>query len=180
MVYDVANVLKPTEKRTRGYGYKRNYASKLWCADQPRAIGCLKFITGPVVYRPRPVNPITRTDLFWLAHVTQQKRGPALNPLSARIETPHLLATTDAFTATDYRSFIGGRRKRDRDFSYMGPVMCWNKRNRFITFHNVFRHTHFRSNPYGPHQNMLSKSFRLSFQVAYFLIFWGTNDLIII
>lgn len=32
------------------------------------------------------------------------KTRPALNPLSGRIETPHLLATTDAFTATDYRS----------------------------------------------------------------------------
>lgn len=29
VVHDVANVLKPTEKRTRGYGCKRNYAAKL-------------------------------------------------------------------------------------------------------------------------------------------------------
>lgn len=43
------------------------------------------------------------------------KTRPALNPLSARIETPHLLATTDAFTATDYRSFI--KKKRERAFS---------------------------------------------------------------
>lgn len=109
------------------------------------ATGCLKFITSSTVYQPRTVNPITRTDLFWLAHVTQQKRRPALNPLSAWIETPHLLTTTDAFTATDYHSFI--RKERERNSS---PVYetCHVLRNHFITFHNVFERTHFRDNPH--------------------------------
>lgn len=43
------------------------------------------------------------------------KTRPALNPLWARIETPHLLATTDAFTATDYRSFIERKREVERE-----------------------------------------------------------------
>jgi hypothetical protein len=75
------------------------------------------------------------------------KTRTAFNPLSARIETPHLLATTDAFIATDYRSFIERKREKGSSPACMGPVTCFT-RNRFITFHNVFRRTHFRGNPF--------------------------------
>lgn len=118
------------------------------CRPSTIATGCLKFITSPTVYQRRPVNPITRTDLFWLAHVTQQKRGPALNPLSVWIETPHLLTTTDAFTATDYHSFIRKERERKRAFFCIYET-CHVLQNHFISFHNVFQRTHFRDNPHG-------------------------------
>jgi len=102
--------------------------------------GCLKFITGPPVHRRRKSDYGNRFILTGARDPT--KTRPALNPLWARIETPHLLATTDAFTATDYRSL--GRERERKGGALLHAYETCHVLHRFITFHNVFRCTDHR------------------------------------
>lgn len=115
--------------------------------DSTIAAGCLKFITGRQFIGaagPRIVNPITRTDLFWLAHVTQQKRGRPLIHFRRELKR-----------RTCSRQQMRLPRQIIVPSSRTGPHFCmcvcvWDLSRAlrhadiaFITFHNVFRRTHF-------------------------------------
>jgi len=99
---------------------RRDYDSRMMPA---RGTGLFKVhnrLAGSSAPRPRKSDYGNRFILTGARDPT--KTRPALNPLWARIETPHLLATTDAFTATDYRSLM--ERKRERERERRGSSAC--------------------------------------------------------
>lgn len=128
--------------------------------------------TGSLSGREGPANPITRTDLFWLAHVTQQKPGRHLIHFRRELKRrtcsrQQMRLPRQIIVRSLVRSYRGGPSLPART----RPVTCCNTpENRFITFHNVFCHTHLRATLTSAVQINFSliESRRLERQLYYF------------